>query len=106
MVERYISQLTPRSRIWVRFERERKFVISFVVNFEIRYRRQWTPIVRYDTAHDDCRQWKYPHKHIFYRNGRSIILRLKTSDYNAAFTDSYSEIKKKFKSTKANFFNQ
>jgi hypothetical protein len=106
MVEAYISQLTPRSRIRVRFKRERLLIVSFTVNFEIYHRKKWMPIVRCDTAHDDCERWEYPHKHIFYQSGESVIIRLKTKDYNMAFTDSYNEIKRNFRNIKENFFSQ
>jgi hypothetical protein len=106
MVEAYISSLTPRSRIRVRFERNRSLITSFAVNFEIYHRRRWLPIVRYDTAHDNCKRWKYPHKHIFYQGTGSVIIQLKIKDYSAAFTDSYFEIKRNFRNIKANFFNQ
>jgi len=49
----YLYDLSPeqRDRLRVGFEREKKTIVRFVVQYEAEIAGQWRPIVRYDSAH-------------------------------------------------------
>ena len=104
--ERYTNVLSPKSRIHVAFKRNQKEVVDFAVNFEIRYKKRWISVVRYDTGHHETgvRKWQFPHKHIYYRKKREVFISMRTRDYNLALSIAIHDIKRNFKRIKDHFF--
>jgi len=103
----YTIELSRRSRIHVKFSREKKVVLGFSVNFEARLKKEWKPVIRYDTAHDYTGKikWRFPHKHTYYKNGKEVITQFKIKDYNLALTYSLKDLRSNFKQIKSRFFN-
>ena len=106
--ENYTIRLSGKSRINVRFVRDKRAVLSFSVNLEFRLRKKWVPVVRYDTAHDHTGKikWRFPHKHTYYKDDKEIITQFKIKDYNLALTYSIKDLRDHFKQIKSRFFNQ
>ena len=105
--EKYTIILSKRSRINVKFSREKNKILNFAVNFEITYgkSKQWTTVIRYDMAHQEAgRKWKIPHKHTYYRNRKESIVFIRTKDYNEALTIAIKDIKNNFPKIKDKFY--
>jgi len=64
----------------VQFELERGQVIKFVVQLECRFDDEWTPVVRYDTAHN------FVHRDRLHPYSATVKTELPVQDYNEALT--------------------
>ena len=75
--------LNARMRVWHRVERGQ--VRAFTAQLEILATKRWTPVVRYDTAHD------FAHQDLYTRGGRLIKTPL-GMDFNQARTFAQKDI--------------
>jgi hypothetical protein len=75
----------------VRFIRERKQIVSFVVQLECLIDDSWYPLVRYDTAHG------FAHCDILRPDGSSEKLLIPVSDFNEALTYAQEDIKANYR---------
>ncbi len=64
----------------VQFNLERNQVVKFVVQLECRFNDEWTPVVRYDTAHN------YAHRDLLFPSGESEKTPTTIVDFNEALT--------------------
>ena len=105
--EQYTIRLSSRGRIHVDFKTKKGKVADFAVNFEIFYKKEWQPILRYDSAHQETekQKWKFPHKHTFYPDGRETIISMGKINMDTALTFAIKDIQKNFKSIEGTFFN-
>ncbi len=66
------------ARVW--FELERSRVLRFVVQLECRFNDEWSPVVRYDTAHN------FAHRDVLHPSGKTDKTEIAIQDYNQALT--------------------
>jgi len=78
----YLIYLTAESadRLRVYAQKEKGFILEFVVQYEALISEQWQPIIRYDTAHG------FAHKDIIKPGGEVVKQPLFFDTYNLAFT--------------------
>ena len=75
--------LNARLRVWHRIERGQ--IQSFTVQLEVLFEDQWTPAVRYDTAHG------FAHRDLYTKDGRQFKTPL-GMDFNHARTFAQKDI--------------
>jgi len=75
--------LNARMRAWHRVERGR--VRAFTVQLEVLLEDQWTPVVRYDTAHG------FAHRDLYTKDGRQLKTPL-GMDFSQARTFAQKDI--------------
>ena len=88
-VTEYLYRLSPEegNRLRVSFERERKAIIRFVVQYEAELAGQWHPVVRYDTAHG------FAHRDLLHPDGTIEKQPLPWMSYNTALTYAMQDLK-------------
>lgn len=74
----YLFQLTAEDRKRHEHTIDKGKVVSFSVQYEIIHQGQWTPVIRYDTAHG------YAHKDIIKPDGTQDKILIGVADYNEA----------------------
>ena len=75
--------LNARMRAWHRVERGR--VRAFAVQLEVLFENRWTPVVRYDTAHN------FAHRDLYTKDGRQLKTPL-GMDFSQARTFAQKDI--------------
>lgn len=90
--------LNEDNAIRVRFELAQGKVIKFVVQRECYLSNEWTPVVRYDTAHG------FTHCARLHPYQATVKTRMATQDYNEALTfairdlaDNWSDYRRRYK---------
>lgn len=73
-------------RVRIRFTRQQKVVIAFVVQLEYYLSKQWYPVIRYDTAHE------FAHCDILRPDGRQEKRAMTTRNYNEALSYAQQDI--------------
>lgn len=75
----------------VRFETDRGQILRFVIQLECLFSEdgEWTPVVRYDTAHG------YAHRDVLRPRQREEKTVISVQDYNEAFTIAMDDIVKR-----------
>jgi hypothetical protein len=77
--------LDADARMQVRHQIDRGQIRAFTVQLEVLYKNQWTPVVRYDTAHG------FAHRDLYTRSGRQFKTPL-GMDFNQARTFAQRDI--------------
>ena len=72
--------LNENNALRVRFEIDRGQVVYFIVQIETQFGDDWTPVMRYDTAHG------YAHRDVLHPLMPAAKVRLPHSSYNEALT--------------------
>lgn len=62
-------------------------VVEFAVQYEIRSKGEWVPVVRYDTAHG------FAHRDLFIEKGEVVKTPLGLTDFNMGLTFAESDLK-------------
>lgn len=86
----YIPLTEKENRIRVEINTDKGKVKSFTVQYEFWLNRKWTPVVRYDTAHD------YFHIDVLHPNRKHDKLRLRTTNLEEALNYAISDLKLKW----------
>ncbi|GJQ34956.1 MAG: hypothetical protein JETCAE01_09660 [Anaerolineaceae bacterium] len=83
--------LDDENALRVRFETERGQILRFVIQLECLFSEdgEWTPIVRYDTAHG------YAHRDVMHPSQKEEKTEMSVQDYNEAFNIAMDDIVKK-----------
>lgn len=80
------QMLDQENALRVRFEMDHGVVVKFVTQLECLIESKWTPVIRYDTAHDFAHCDKlHPYK-------ATEKMVLKTQDYNEALTYAMDDL--------------
>ncbi len=83
---RRVLNPTNIMRVW--FELERGNVVRFMVQLESLFEEKWTPVVRYDTAHN------FAHRDLLHPYDETIKTKMETENYNQALTTALEDIAK------------
>jgi len=75
-----------RTAARVYFELERDRVLSFVVQLECLFNGDWSPIVRFNTAHG------FPHRDTLHPSGEIAKTELPARNYNEALTFAIQDL--------------
>ena len=62
----FVIPLDLNARMRVRHRVEKGQVKAFAVQLEVLFARRWTPVVRYDTAHD------FAHRDLYSKDGKQL----------------------------------
>lgn len=80
--------LDEANALRVRFELEHGRVIKFVVQLECCFDGQWTPVIRYDTAHG------FVHCDKLHPHAETVKTEMAVHDYNEALTFAIKDLVK------------
>jgi len=94
----FTVMLTPKDRYRHYHIRFKKNVLSFIIQYETKFKNKWLAVVRYDTKHD------FAHRDIIDKKGNKIKTPMFTKDYNEALIFAEYDIKSNWKMYKENFF--
>lgn len=83
----FLIQLGPADRLRESHIRRKQKIVSFTVQYETRWRRQWFAVVRYDTAHG------FAHRDLYDIQGNALKTPLFILDYNHALTFAESDLR-------------
>lgn len=78
--------LDHNNALRARFELDHGKILKFVVQFECRLEEEWTPVVRYDTAHN------FAHCDVLHPYETTLKTRMPTQDYNEALTFAIDDL--------------
>jgi len=96
----FVVLLSGDCRIRHYHNRTRSQILEFMVQLEILSKGRWTPIVRYDTAHD------HAHRDIFHGDGRVEKVPLSFGDYNSALTFAEMDIRSNWEQYRERFLRE
>ena len=88
--KRYIFLLSDVDRMIIRQNRVGRKVLTFSVQLEVLTNSRWRKVMRFDSADG------YPHRHVFYPDGKEYRENMATKDNNEAFTKAQAIIKTSF----------
>jgi|SRR3990167_2656050 len=86
----YIPLTVAENRIRVEIVTKRGHVESFTVQYEISLSRNWTPVVRHDTAHG------YFHIDVLHANKKHDKVKLRTKNLEEALNYAIADLKLKW----------
>lgn len=72
------------ARVW--FEVKRNKVFKFLVQLECLFNGEWSPVVRYDTAHN------FAHCDVLHPSGKTKKTEMAIQDYNEALTFAIKDL--------------
>lgn len=75
-------------------------VISFTVQLEVRYKNNWYPVIRYDTAHG------FAHRDFIYSDGTIEKTSLFLQDYNEVLIFAEEDLKNNWELYKEKFLKE
>jgi hypothetical protein len=78
--------LDDRNALRVRFETDRDRGNRFVVQLECRFDDDWSPIIRYDTAHE------FAHVDVLHPTGETDKIKLEDQNYNEVLTFAINDL--------------
>jgi hypothetical protein len=96
----YIIPLGLDSRRRVRHCRVDNIITEFVIQYEIKIKNEWYPVVRYDTVHG------FAHKDIIDPKGKTRKTPLPFNDFNIALTYAERDLKDNWKKYRDNFLKE
>lgn len=96
----YVTPLGFDGRRRTRHIRRGNNIIEFIVQYELKIRNEWYPVVRYDTAHG------FAHKDILYYKGESRKEILPFDDFNLALTFAEKDLKDNWQKYKDHFLEE
>lgn len=83
----HVIPLGYEARLRVRFRKDGSHITEFVVQLEARLDDEWTPVVRYDTAHGR------PHVDTIDRWGREVDKRWLEGSLNETLTQGIRDVR-------------
>jgi hypothetical protein len=86
-VVEYVTPLGRDGRRRTRHIRVKNNIIEFIVQYELKIKDEWYPVVRYDTAHG------FAHKDIVPYKGEAQKETLPFNDYNLALTFAEKDLR-------------
>ena len=98
--QEYLFDLELGCRLRHRHTRTKNKVIDFAVQIEVRTDDQWTPVVRYDTAHG------FAHQDIMHADGKVEKIPMFARDYNEALTLAEADLKTNWALYKSRFLEE
>jgi hypothetical protein len=78
--------LDEHNALRVRFEVDRGQVVYFIAQIEAQFSEEWTPVMRYDTAHG------YAHCDVLHPRETPVKIRLPHASYNEALSWSLQDL--------------
>lgn len=96
----YVTPLGFDGRRRTRHIRRGNNIIEFIVQYELKIRNEWYPVVRYDTAHG------FAHKDILYYKGESRKEILPFDDFNLVLTFAEKDLKDNWQKYKDHFLEE
>ncbi len=90
--------VTDQDRIRVRFKKNRGKITDFVVQYEMLVTGQWTPVIRYDTAHGQ------PHTDVIGPDGKKEKRLLHFPNFNDAFSYAEEDIRTNWERYRQKYF--
>lgn len=86
----YIIPLSDADRMIIRQDRTGRKILAFSVQLEVLINSRWRKAMRFDSADG------YPHRHVFYPDGREYRENMTAKNNNEAFTQAQAIVKKSF----------
>lgn len=96
----YVVPLGFDGRRRTLYARDRNEILEFVVQYELRIRDAWRPVIRYDTAHG------FAHKDILSFKDETVKQKLSFSDYNLALTFAEKDLRDNWRKYRENFLRE
>lgn len=96
----YITPLGTDGRRRTRHVRVGRNIIEFIVQYEVRLKDEWYPIVRYDMVHG------FAHKDILSLKGKVKKEALPFSEWNLALTFAEKDLRENWMKYRENFFKE
>ena len=87
----YFLSTEQTDRLRVRFYKDKKIILQFVVQYEILLRDEWKAVVRYDTSHG------FAHRDLMHPDGSVDKLPLPTLTYAVALMYATQDLKQSWR---------
>lgn len=96
----FVIPLGPDGRRRTRHVRIGGNIVEFIVQYELKIRDDWFPVVRYDTSHG------FAHKDMLSFKGEAEKEKLPFSDYNLALTFAEKDLKENWRRYRERFLKE